>query len=201
MFTLMKMMRHFPESLRSAVAALNLTQQEFADQAGISVALLTKIFRGEMVHRKSLRLLLDFLRKPAQGKKGQKTALQLITAYLQDAFEEFGIPDEEAKEINLRPELLSARQRAILSIFNTMPGPVLAALYCMGTAAKNDAPLRDTIFAMADMANSQHRGGFPPHFFRQGIERPAKKDPTVERSFRLAGGSMGEIVAALANDE
>jgi len=194
----MNEMRHFPEALRSAVAELNLTQQEFADEVGISVALLTKIFRGELVHRKSLRLLLEFFRKPTLREKGKATATRLITAYLQDAFEQFGVPDENAEEIDLKPELITRRQRVVLSLFEQMPKQLLLALHCIGTAAKNDTPLRDTLLAMADMANSQHKCGFTPHYFRQDIAIPIKRKPAQGRSFpELLGGSLGEIASAL----
>ena len=198
----MNEMRYFPEALRAAVAELDLLQQEFADKVGISVALLTKIFRGELVHRKSLRLLLNFFRKPDQGERGQKIAHQLITAYLQDAFEEFGVPEEEAEEIDLKPELLTKRQRTVLSLFESIPGSVLAALHCLGAPAKTDIPLRDTLFSMADMVNSQHKSGFPSGYFRRGIEKPAVKKADQGRSFPdMLGGSMGEIIAILAQEK
>lgn len=191
----MSKIQHFSEALRGAIAQLDLYQHDFAEEAGISLALVTKIFRGELVHRKSLKLLVEFFRKPEQGETGQKTAIKLITAYLQDAFEDFGVPDEDQDEIELKPVLLSRHDRAVLHIFGPMPSDVLQVLYSLGFAAKNDKSLVDTLFAMADMVSTQQKSHlFPEYHFRRGIKPPPESAFGMRQHVDLIGGSLGEIL-------
>ena len=204
---------HFAAALRSALADLDLTQQQFAKGAGISIPLVTKIFRGDPIHRKSLKQVLKFFRgdlDPASDPKRRSIAKRLVTAHLKDVFEELGLADDEEHANDAKPGLLSARDRAILQIFRSIPGTMLRALSCVGQAAKTNATLRDTLYALADMANSLTPQGLPPHHFRQAIEpaaqarkaREGKSKSGEGRSFSgLLGGTWGQIAMALASED
>lgn len=193
---------HLSASLRSALAELNLTQQQFAKGAGISVPLITKIFRGDPVHRKSLKQVLQFFRERLEGssaEKGRSIAAGLVTAYLKDMFMELGLDAPEIADIGLKPELLSDRDRAILSIFKPFQAQLLLALSCLGRAATANLPVRDSVYALADMSTSLIPTGFPKHHFRNFVERPAPpSEPGKGRAVhRLIGGSLGEIMMDL----
>jgi transcriptional regulator with XRE-family HTH domain len=193
---------HFAAALRSALAELNLTQLEFAESAHISVALLTKIFRGETVHRKSLQKLFAVFWKDLEGAdKARRTrATRLITAYLRDVSVELGLDLDESESIDMKLRLLSSRDRAILSLFSGIHDPeILLALYCLGKRAAIDEATRDAVFSLADLANSAQGSEFGAHYFRKLIKLPPNDPQTSEGrpAFRLFGGSFGETVSLL----
>lgn len=197
MFLRMSAKRRFPVVLRLAVERLNMTQQEFADAVDISVALLTKIFRGDEVHLNSLKKLVVYFRKTNAIKSGEKIAERLIIAYYQDALEAFGIPGEDDDGIAVQFQRLTRRQSQILSLFESMPGHLLFKLYFLGIGAKKDATFSDTLSLLADMAIERCEiKSMPGRFFREGIQGAVRTQP-----FRLLGGSMGEIISNLTDDE
>jgi transcriptional regulator with XRE-family HTH domain len=198
---------HLAAALRSALAELDLTQQKFANDAGISVPLITKILRGDVVHRKSLKQMLRYFRDDLDAPEPKRHAIatRLVTGYLRDAFAELGLTEDEEQEIGLTPDLISARDRAILSIFRPIhDGTTLLALSCLGNASAENVPLRDTVYSLADMSNSLQPRGLPPHHFRQSVEKPVQKSkPTGGGpSFgQFVGGSLGMIITALSSED
>lgn len=197
---------HLSTALRSALSELNLTQQQFAKGARISVPLITKILRGDPFHIKSLRLVLQFFRDghdAPSARRGRLIAANLAAAYVKDIFIELGLDTSEVDGVDLKPELLSNRDRAILSIFGPIRGSLLLSLFCLGRVSADNILLRDSVYALADMSNSLKPCGLPKYHFRQFIEQPVPPTkPDKGKAFpRLIGGSLGEIVMALASEE
>lgn len=186
---------HFSTTLKAALAELNLTQQEFSRQVGVSVPLLTKIFRGVPIHRKSLHRLITFFLESDDPAK-RKLASKLLIARQRDSVEELGLDDNILESLGLRPDLTSKRHRAIASLFDPIPSITLLALAKLGAASKKDDALRDSLLSLADMANNQGKLGLPPDFFRRSIGLPKEKSMSA-----IAGGSLGEILHDLRSEE
>ena len=125
-------------------------------------------------------------------------AAKLINAYQRDMLAELGVNDDELESLGVQPDLLSKRDRAVLTLFRPISRTTILALHCLGTAAEKDETLRDSLFAQADLANSLRKRQFPAFFFRECIKVPPPAKAAAEgRSFRGPGGFPGDIASAL----
>lgn len=180
--------KFFPETLKSILHQLDLTQAQLASSSQLSPSMIVKLIAGDDAHRTTYQKVFDYFKKdhPSEAKR-------LMEAHLMDIAAQFGLEAAYTPRV----KLTSRKEKTILHMFAGLPPEIMMALYAVGHAAPKKNSVKNALLALAELTNeiSDARTGFPLGYFSSRLAVPR------ESKWRLLGGSLGDKISSLTDPE
>lgn len=186
----------FARALDEAIDHLGISRTDFAKSVKISQSLVSKVLAGEEVHRKTLKKIFSFLTKVSP-----KHAQAALRACLRDLASDVapGISADASSTSSSRN-----RSAAVLGAFGQLSTTMILALETVATAAEQDESVHNSLMALADLV-ARKVAGHPElgrQFFAPAVVKPPLgRRPGKRQEFRLIGGSVGDFISALNEEE
>ncbi len=184
--------RKFPQALHSLICQLGFSQQQFAEELGISDSLVTKLLKGERAHENSYVKIFRYCRTEmpqTQEFSREQAVMNLWDAYAKDMMAQFEIFTETNTNTIIQ-EVMRA-QKIIGELFRGMGPQLIFALYSIAQASLRNEAFHNLLMSLAQCSLDLHPSHtIPKNYFQNSVVKHA--DGIIAH-----GGTFGEQVLCL----